>query len=147
MFHVNLPGVFLALIFKIGYRLWTCFPEMIGNWKIGVDVFTFQIKAILEISWNHDCWRKGYCKSTEKKGQVRFLDTCLLISGFTFLRHFLKSSKRSIIMHYPIWRFDFLWFFYFFSQKHTCPRTLPPPRTELSSNDLFLSFGKRIPTT
>ena len=41
---------------------------------------------------------------------------------FTFLRHFLKSSKRSIIMHYPIWRFDFLWFFHFFSTKTFMPQ-------------------------
>ena len=104
MFHVNLPGVFLALIFKIGYRLWTCFPEMIGNWKIGVDVFTFQIKAILEISWNHDCWRKGQVNWEKRTGSILgYLPFDIGIYFFETLFEVFQAIHHHALSHMEIW--------------------------------------------
>lgn len=129
----------MALIFKIGYRLWNCFPEMIEHWKIGVDVFTFQIKAILEINWNHDCWRK--VKSSEKKGQVRLFDTCLLISWFTFWDTFWShpSDPSSCIIPYG----DLIscGFFISFHKNTHAPRTLPPAQT-VTERSLFVLWKK-----
>lgn len=106
------------------------------NGKIGVDVFTFQIKAILEVNWNHDCWRK--VKSSEKKGQVPYLAFDIVIY---FLRHFLKSSKRSIIKRYPIWSFDFLWFD-FFSQNTNAKSFTTRQTGPLEKGSLPLKYNR-----